>query len=240
MAHAQRRRDRFLAGLSPERAQAGVVASTVVSSRMLASIAAEFGATHVETLTGFKWLARADADLPGRRLVYAYEEAIGHCVDPEAVRDKDGISAAALACAMVSAWKSRNRCATDELDRLARRHGVHQTAALSLRVDDAAGAMTALRAGPPTDLAATAVECTDLAQLRGPRSTDALVFAGTAAEATVRMVVRPSGTEPKLKFYLEVACPPAEDVAAARAVAGARCEALLADARRIGRTLLGG
>jgi phosphomannomutase len=73
---------------------ATVVASTVVSSRMLAAIAAAHGARHVETLTGFKWLARADADLPGCTLVYAYEEAIGHCVDPAAVRDKDGISAA--------------------------------------------------------------------------------------------------------------------------------------------------
>ena len=63
---------------------------------MLAAIAADYGARHVETLTGFKWLARADADRPAHTLVYAYEEAIGHCVDPAAVRDKDGISAAVL------------------------------------------------------------------------------------------------------------------------------------------------
>ena len=82
-----------------------VVASTVVSSRMLAAIAAHYGARHVETLTGFKWLARADAELPGSTLVYAYEEAIGHCVDPAAVRDKDGISAAVLACDLVATLK---------------------------------------------------------------------------------------------------------------------------------------
>ena len=89
--------------------RATVVASTVVSSRMLAAIAAEHGARHVETLTGFKWLARADADLPGCTLVYAYEEAIGHCVDPAAVRDKDGISAAVLACDLVAALREQGR-----------------------------------------------------------------------------------------------------------------------------------
>ncbi len=68
---------------------------------MLAAIAAHYGAVHVETLTGFKWLARADAERPGT-LVYAYEEAIGHCVDPQAVRDKDGISAAVLVCDLVA------------------------------------------------------------------------------------------------------------------------------------------
>ena len=90
-----------------------VVASTVVSSRMLASIAKAHGARYVETLTGFKWLSRADADLPGCTLVYAYEEAIGYCVDPSAVRDKDGISAAVLFCDMVVALRDRGaRCST--------------------------------------------------------------------------------------------------------------------------------
>ncbi len=75
----------------------------MVSSQLLAAIAADHGARHVQTLTGFKWLARADAGIPGAHLVYAYEEAIGHCVDPAAVRDKDGISAAVLACDLVAA-----------------------------------------------------------------------------------------------------------------------------------------
>ena len=104
-----------------------VVASTVVSSRMLAAIAAAHGARHVETLTGFKWLSRADADLPGCTLVYAYEEAIGYCVDPSAVRDKDGISAAVLFCDMVVALREQGRTVLDALDALARRHGVHPT-----------------------------------------------------------------------------------------------------------------
>ncbi|OBF27885.1 phosphomannomutase [Mycobacterium sp. ACS4331] len=230
--------DHILSALGAEGARSGVVASTVVSSRLLAAIAAEHGATHVETLTGFKWLARADSGLPGRHLVYAYEEAIGHCVDPEAVRDKDGISAAVRACAMVSELKTQNRSLLDELDRLARRHGVHVTSALSLRVDDAADAMRRLRGTAPATLTGIAVDCTDLAQIRGSGRTDALVFSGAADGARVRMVVRPSGTEPKLKFYVEVALPPAEDVAAARAAADSRCDALLAHARGIGETLL--
>ncbi len=91
----------------PQRADRPVVASTVVSSRMLSAIAARHGAVHVETLTGFKWLARADAEVPGGTLVYAYEEAIGHCVDPAAVRDKDGISAAVLVCDLVAGLIAR-------------------------------------------------------------------------------------------------------------------------------------
>ena len=89
---------------------------------MLSAIAAHWGARHVETLTGFKWLARADADPPGT-LIYAYEEAIGHCVDPAAVRDKDGISAAVLACDLVATLKGSHRSVLDALDDLARRFG---------------------------------------------------------------------------------------------------------------------
>ena len=110
---------------------ATVVASSVVSSRMLAAIAADHGARHVETLTGFKWLSRADLDLPACTLAYAYEEAIGHCVDPAAVRDKDGISAAVLVCDLAVAAKHRGHTLLDVLDDLARRHGVHVTTAVS-------------------------------------------------------------------------------------------------------------
>ena len=131
--------------------QATVVASSVVSSRMLAAIATEHGARHVETLTGFKWLSRADDDLPGCTLVYAYEEAIGHCVDPAAVRDKDGISAAVLVCDLVAALRHRGHTVLDALDDLARRHGVHTTTAVSRPVADAAQAaavMSRLRQRP--------------------------------------------------------------------------------------------
>ena len=90
--------------------------AAVVSSRCWRRSPSTYGARHVETLTGFKWLARADAGLPGRTLVYAYEEAIGHCVDPSAVRDKDGISAAVLACDLVAALKEQGSSVHEALD----------------------------------------------------------------------------------------------------------------------------
>jgi phosphomannomutase len=179
-----------------------VVASTVVSSRMLASIAAYWGAHHVETLTGFKWLARADDDVPGSTLVYAYEEAIGHCVDPAAVRDKDGISAAVLTCDLVATLKQSHRSVLDALEDLAQRFGVHVGAGVSRPVADtgeAAALMHRLRTAPPTDLAGFTTVTTDLIG-----RTDALIFTGGKADTSVRVVVRPSGTEPKVKFYIEV------------------------------------
>ena len=189
---------------APER----LVASTVVSSRMLAAIAAHYGAAHVETLTGFKWLARADAEHPGT-LVYAYEEAIGHCVDPQAVRDKDGISAAVLVCDLVASLAGGS--VPERLDDLARRYGVHEVAAVSRRVADpgeAAAVLRRLRDDPPDRLAGLAASRADIA--------DALILTGGDDEVSVRVVVRPSGTEPKLKCYLEVRCAVHGDLAASR------------------------
>lgn len=178
-----------------------LVATTIVSSRLLSRLAPARGARYAETLTGFKWLARA-----GDGLVYAYEEAIGHCVDPATVRDKDGISAAVLAADLVARLRVRGRTLDDELDELAVEFGVHAVDQVSLRLPDqraAAAVLTALRGAPPRTLAGTAVEYTDMSALRGRMRTDALVFTGGG----VRMVVRPSGTEPKLKCYLEVVHP---------------------------------
>ena len=209
--------------LSDADAGSAVVASTVVSSRMLARIAAGYGAHHVETLTGFKWLARADEGL-NATLLYAYEEAIGHCVDPAAVRDKDGISAAVLACDMVAALRARGLSVTDALDELARRHGVHTTTAITRRIESpsaAAELMADLRSRPPQRLASYPVETTDLA----PR-TDALVCTGGDAATSVRVVIRPSGTEPKLKCYLEVRCDGDLETARTRA---AQLQATLAE-----------
>jgi phosphomannomutase len=197
-----------------------VVASSLVSSRMLAAIAADHGARHVETLTGFKWLSRADVELPGSTLVYAYEEAIGHCVDPPAVRDKDGISAAVLACDLVTALRDRGRTVLDALDDLARRHGVHTTTAVSRRVadvDEAAAVMSRLRNAPPDQLAGFDVKVSDLLQNDGRWRTDALILSGGDGETTFRIVVRPSGTEPKVKSYIEVRCGDVSDLPDARA-----------------------
>ncbi len=204
--------------------QTSVVASTVVSSRMLSAIAARWGARHVETLTGFKWLARADADVPGATLIYAYEEAIGHCVDPAAVRDKDGISAAVLACDLVATLKSEGRSMLDALDDLARRYGVHVGAAVSQPVadaDEATALMRRLRREPPGHLAGFIATTTDLLPY-----TDALVFAGGDADTSARVVVRPSGTEPKVKCYIEVRSEVTGGLAGVRARATALCDEL--------------
>lgn len=200
-----------------------VVASTLVSSRMLSAIAAHHGAVHVETRTGFKWLARADADVPGGTLVYAYEEAIGHCVDPASVRDKDGISAAVLVCDLVAAAGQRGQTVGDLLDGLARRYGVHDVAAVSRRVADAAAAaelMRRWRAAPPETLAGYPAQLTDI--------TDALIFTGGDDGTSIRLVVRPSGTEPKLKCYLEIRCAVDDDLSASRRRARALRDRLVA------------
>jgi len=216
--------------------EAIAVASSVVSSRMLATIARDHGATHIETPTGFKWLSRADADRPGCTLVYAYEEAIGHCVDPGAVRDKDGISAMVLVCDLVAALRDQGRTMLDALDELARRHGVHTTTAVSRRVadvDEAEAVMARLRATPPDRLAGFEVTATDLLHQPGDLRTDALVFFGGDDEVWVRMVVRPSGTEPKVKSYIEVRCGNASHLEETRAKARAIQNELVSVAQQL-------
>lgn len=227
----------YLLSRLPAGPAAGVlVASSVVSSRMLVRIAQRYGAHHAETLTGFKWLARADLPPdgpPGVTLAYAYEEAIGYCVDPDAVRDKDGISAAVLVCDLVAALAGRGSSVPEALDELARRHGVHVTDAVSRRVTspaEAVAVMARLRADPPATLAGLALTSTDLLHRSGP-VTDALEFTGERDGSSVRVVVRPSGTEPKLKCYLEVARPPSDDLAGDRAEAQRVCEAVALAAR---------
>lgn len=193
-----------------------LVATTLVSSRLLSRLAPDRGARYAETLTGFKWLARA-----GDGLVYAYEEAIGHCVDPAAVRDKDGISAAVLAADTVARLRADGRTLGDELDDYALRFGMHAGDQVSLRLPDqraAAEVVNALRAAPPRELAGTAVEYTDMSAVRGRMRTDALVFTG----AGVRLVIRPSGTEPKLKCYAETVEPVSGPAGLAAAGAAAR------------------
>jgi phosphomannomutase len=213
-----------------------VVASTVVSSRLLAAIAKDHGARHVETLTGFKWLSRADVDLPGCTLVYAYEEAIGHCVDPAAVRDKDGISAAVLACDLVAALRDQGRTVLDALDELAGRYGVHTTAAVSHPVADAEEAqavMSRLRQAPPDLLGGFDVTVADLLREHGQGRTDALIFFGGDGDNWVRMVVRPSGTEPKVKSYIEVRCANTGDLDGTRAKARAIQDEVASVAQRL-------
>lgn len=205
----------------------GVLASSVVSSRLLAKIARSHGLEHRTTLTGFKWISRAEG------LVFGYEEAQGYCVDPAAVRDKDGISTAVRVALLASQLADRGRTLTDALDALAVRHGLHATAPLTLRVDDVsviAPAMARLREQGPATLAGSPVISTvDLSLGEGDLPpTDGLVYL-TAAED--RVVVRPSGTEPKLKCYLEVIIPVTvpDEVATARRQAADRLAAIRAE-----------
>ncbi len=180
----------------------GTFAESIVSSSLLGRIAEKAGLPYEETLTGFKWIARVDG------LRYGYEEALGYCVDPEGVRDKDGITAALLVTELASELKERGRTLLDLLDDLAVEHGLHATDQLSVRVEDLtviARAMERLRERPPTELAGLAIiRAEDLSKGtdRLP-PTDGLRYTLDGA----RVVVRPSGTEPKLKCYLEVVVP---------------------------------
>ncbi|WP_034271230.1 phospho-sugar mutase [Haloechinothrix halophila] len=176
-----------------------LVATTIVSSSMLASIARAHTAHYAETLTGFKWLVRASDG--STDLVFAYEEALGLCVDPQTVRDKDGITAAVLAADLAAARKANGSSLQEMLDELAAAHGVHLTDQLSIRVgelDHITELMTRLRAHPPTELTGTPVDLDDLL----PHA-DVLRFTGDG----IRAIVRPSGTEPKLKVYLQIVRP---------------------------------
>jgi phosphomannomutase len=207
-----------------------LVATTVVSSSMLGRLAAARGVGYAETLTGFKWIARAALDRPGARFVYGYEEALGSCVGT-LVRDKDGITAALAFAGLAAAEKARGRTVLDRLDDLACELGVHATGQRSLRVDGIDGmdrmraAVDRLAASPPAALAGVPV--TEVEDLRlGGRlpPTDGVVVRGDG----VRLIVRPSGTEPKLKCYGEAVVPVAEaGLDAARAAAAARLATVL-------------
>ncbi len=222
--------DRLLARVDRRVHPDPLVATTIVSSQLLGRIAAARGARYDETLTGFKWIVRA-GDGRGTGLIFGYEEALGLAVDPDVVRDKDGISAAVLACAVVADLKAGGRTIGDALDDLARAHGLHTTGAVSLRVQDLSQIdewMTKLRArSPQTLLGETVVSATDLLPL-----TDALRWATDRA----RVVVRPSGTEPKLKCYLEIVTPvpvDGSDLADARREADAVMEQLRGEVSRL-------
>jgi phosphomannomutase len=212
------------------RGKQGTYACSIVSSSLLGKLAAAHGQPYAETLTGFKWIARAEG------LVFGYEEALGYCVDPEHVKDKDGVSALLLLCEVAAEAKAEGRTLVDVLDDLAREHGLHATDQLSVRVTDLSEisrAMETLRRTPPSSLGGLAVErVDDLAEGSADLPpTDGLRY--RLADGA-RVIVRPSGTEPKLKCYLEVVVPvgPEEDgVEAARIQAAGRLDAIKADVK---------
>jgi phosphomannomutase len=190
----------------------GTFACSIVSSSLLSKMAAAYGQPFVCTLTGFKWIGR----VPG--LAFGYEEALGYCVDPAAVPDKDGISALVRVLALAALLKSQGSTLADRLDEIARKYGVHSTDQLAVRVNDMAlvhHAMARFRTKPPQRLIGNPVTVTDM--LLGSEQlppTDGLRIVGEG----FTVGIRPSGTEPKLKCYLEVRLPPdvSADLPAAR------------------------
>ncbi len=210
----------------------GTLAASIVSSRLLSRIAAAHGLGFAATLTGFKWIARTEG------LVFGYEEALGYCVAPALVRDKDGISAALKIATLAARLKAEGRGLVAALDDLARTHGLYLTGQVSARFDDPAAiaaVVDRLRTDAPTVLAGSPVSTvTDLSSgVDGLLPTDGFRL---FTEADDRVVVRPSGTEPKVKCYLEVVVPlapdaPDEAVSAARAAARARLDEVAGDVR---------
>jgi phosphomannomutase len=214
----------------------GTFANSIVSSMMLESIAKSAGLPYESTLTGFKWVSRVN------HLTFGYEEALGYCVDPNNVSDKDGISAAAMFMEMLAHLKSQGKTLWQVLDELALEHGLHATDQVSVRVtssDQVDLTMAGIRNTPPTKFGGLQVSSIDdlaigLGEL--PK-TDAVIIhlAGNDQIQKARVIVRPSGTEPKIKCYLEVVVR-GEDLAIAQQTADNELKSLAADAR----PLLGG
>jgi phosphomannomutase len=184
----------------------GTYAASLVSGSLLSALTAAHGVPFAETPTGFKWIMRAGtAEAP---LVFGYEEALGYSVAPSVARDKDGISAALAVALLAAELKADGRTLLDRLDELALEHGLFVTGQLSVRVEDLAligAAMQRLRADPPTRLLGRDVAFGDL--LEEEPAVDAVRLLGDG----VRVIVRPSGTEPKLKAYLETVVPVHDD-----------------------------
>ncbi len=212
-----------------------LVVTTIVSTSMLERVAAAYGARCDEVLTGFKWLWKKALELEpqGYRWVFGFEEALGYCVGP-AVRDKDGVSAAQVALELAAALKAQGKTLLDRLEELTRQHGVYATSQVSTTLPGLEGAariqqvMKQLRADPPGAIAGSRVtrarDLMDAAQTGGLPRSNVLTW---WLEDDSRVIFRPSGTEPKLKAYLEV-----------RQEVGAG-EGALAEAERRARARLG-
>ncbi|TRZ85665.1 MAG: phospho-sugar mutase [Streptomycetaceae bacterium] len=198
----------------------GTFANSIVSSAILRKIANHYGLNFAETLTGFKWLAK----IPN--LTFGYEEALGYCVDSAAVNDKDGISAALKIVEIASNLANSKSSLSRYLDEIWLKYGYHATAQVSLRVSDLskiALIMERFRNHTPTEIAGEKVNnFSDLARPEnGFPATDCIRFwLGESA----RIIIRPSGTEPKVKCYIEVV--KMGEVAAAKSAADSQIETL--------------
>ena len=209
---------------------ARLVVSTVVSGTLLARITEAAGAQYVRTLTGFKWIVRGGAGHPGTRYLFGYEEALGYAVG-DVVRDKDGIGAALAALGLAAAARAAGGSLVTVYDALETAHGVHLTRQVTLPTAEPGPVMAGLRAGPPAALGGQPVLASaDLsAGSAGLPPADLLRYELDGA----RVVIRPSGTEPKIKAYLEVTEPPGRPLAQARASAAARMIPLIDGVRAL-------
>ena len=187
-----------LAGRAKREGQTGSLACSIVSSSAIGKVADHYGLGFSQTLTGFKWIGRVP------NLIFGYEEALGYCVDSKRIKDKDGLSAALVVADIATTLATQGYTIGDQLENLAQRYGYFATGQISFRVNDLSiieNLMTRLRATPLTELAGQAVTFTDFAGGWGEYpGTDAIQF--DLADGR-RVIVRPSGTEPKLKCYLQ-------------------------------------
>ena len=188
----------ILADEIASKATSGTLACSIVSSSVLAKVAKHYGLDFKATLTGFKWISK----IPN--LIFGYEEALGYCIDPDHVADKDGVSAALMLANIARREKARGRTLWDLLDELGQRYGFYATGQISIRVSDLSiigKAMHTIRTTPPKELAGLSVVFTDMSLgSKDLMPTDGLRF--DLADGR-RVIIRPSGTEPKLKCYLE-------------------------------------
>ncbi len=210
---------------------AGTFANSIVSSMMLEQIARAEKLKYENTLTGFKWVSRV------KDLRYGYEEALGYCVDPQSVSDKDGISAALMFLELVAHLQTEGKSPWDVLNELALLHGLHATDQVSVRVTDLSQVgtvMTQLRTNPPKTMGGLKVDqIDDLSEgFAGLPKTDAVIIhlGGSSEIEKARVIIRPSGTEPKIKCYLEVVVRNS-DLAIARVRADNELQELARDAQ---------
>jgi phosphomannomutase len=178
----------------------GTIGNSIVSSSALRKICSHYGVNFQEVLTGFKWLAKIED------LAYGYEEAIGYAVDSETVNDKDGISAAIFLAQVATDLARDGYTLTDLLNEIWTRHGFHGTEQISIRVSDMSSIsrlLETLRHRPPQEIAGRNVKSID--DLAAPKDglppTDGLRI---WLDGDIRIIVRPSGTEAKMKCYIEV------------------------------------
>ena len=219
-------------GPEPDTGRRRLVINTVVSSRLLPLIAAAHGADWAETLTGFKWILSAHSQrADSHDLVLGYEEALGYAVG-EVVRDKDGIGAALVMAELVAALKREGRTLGDLLDDLHRRHGVHATGQRSVRFESVIGnrqpmkmAMAALRDAPPTELGGAAVTAVNDLAAGGSHLPPADVVVLELLGIEARVIIRPSGTEPKMKVYAEAVVGLGDSAGSGTRLRSARAEA---------------